>query len=61
MGVGEVGKDRERGEGDSQLRREPDVGLDLGTLRSCPKLKAHAKLTEPPRNPLYIIFNILNK
>ena len=34
--------------------REPDVGLDPGTLGSWPELKTDAQpLTEPPRHPLF--------
>ena len=39
------------GEADSSLSREPDVGVDPGTLRSWPELKADALSTEPLRCP----------
>ena len=39
------------GEVDSLLNKEPNVGLNLRTLRSWPELKADALPTEPPRCP----------
>ena len=36
--------------------REPDMGLDPRTPRSCPGLKAGAKLAEPLRDLPFFIF-----
>ena len=45
------------GEADSLLSREPDTGLDPGTLRSCPEPKADA-YDQATQAPLF--FNFLN-
>ena len=45
------------GEGDSPLIKESHMGLDPGTLRWWPELKADAQPTEPPRCPLILILN----
>ena len=39
-----------KGEADSSLSREPDVGLDPRTLRSWPEQKADVSPPEPPRH-----------
>ena len=48
-----------RGSGRGRSRppaEEPDVGLDPGTLGSCPELKADAEMTVPPRCPDFFVF-----
>ena len=37
--------------------KEPDVGLDPGTLGSCPEPKADAQLLSHPGVPLITFFN----
>ena len=34
--------------------REPNAGLDPGTLGSCPEPKGRCSIAEPPRRPKFI-------
>ena len=48
-------RDRDTGRGRSRLPVEPDVGLDPGTPRSRPELKADAQPLSHPGVPLFIL------
>ena len=66
----ETGRDRAwtaegQGEGDTEsetgsrlwaVSTEPDVGLELTTVRSWPEPKSDAQLTKPPRRPMFLYF-----
>lgn len=48
------------GDGEADFQLSPDVGLDPGTRRSWPELKAEPSLTEPPRLPCSKCFKGMN-